>query len=855
MFNNLIRKMGCRSFVIIFIIIFVGLNLNATDIYIVINGTVTTQQKLYSDDNLYVTTEGNLTVSNQALLLNDSDINIDNSGIIHSTSDTAIDITQQNLTGTIINKATGIIKSDTSYGINLGNFDNDGIIKNEGNVIANIAGLGLGNNNSLIANDGNITTNFYGIVLNYNANTGIIENNGTIDSKQPIFVGINDGNITNNGILQGNSGIWIHYDSNNGIIENNGTINTTISSGIVLFEGESGTNNGTVLNIGTITSESADGIYIYAGGSNALTGKIINEGNITVGKNGLSIEGINNGSISNSGTIVANQDGIYVGLNQGNILNSGTIVANNYAIDIGYAGTGTVTNSGTINGNLNITSTGLVTNSGTINLNGATTSTIAGDYTQTSNGILGIDADIASATDVNYSKLAIAGTATLYDGTNIRVDVNGTNINQIKFLLSDSALTNVITANTLDVNVSTLNITDNSFILNFIAVKNNNALDLNITRASTIEEAIKNAGTVLQNGGVAKTLDNMAIGINDDIDTFKAYLYTLPTEKTISQAVASTTPTLPIATSTVGRQLINTMSHVIESRQASIKGFNSGDKLFTNKNIWIKPFKEYTKQDNTNNITGFSANSSGVGIGIDGEYTTGCRAGLAFFYTNANVNTNDIDQNSNLNVFNIIAYGSNPVIDDKTNLFYQIGYGIQKTNTSRTIMGLNKTATADYNAQSYYLQLKETRNIKINERFNIRPAVIISYIYYKNPSYTESGADGVNLHIDNFDSNSFIMGVENDFNYNINKNTKIISNLTISYDFSNKAQTVNANFTGGGATFSTEGIKNNPLIYKVGLGVAVKLNKDNYIDFKYDFNGRGSDFLNQVISAKFNYKF
>ena len=113
----------------------------------------------------------------------------------------------------------------------------------------------------------------------------------------------------------------------------------------------------------------------------------------------------------------------------------------------------------------------------------------------------------------------------------------------------------------------------------------------------------------------------------------------------------------------------------------------------------------------------------------------------------------------------------------------------------------------------------------------------------------------MNLQVDGFTSDSFVIGIESDFNYDINSNTKLVSNLALSYDFSNKAQTVNSRFTGGGATFITEGIKNAPLIYNVGIGIATKLSKVTYLDFKYDLDGRGSDFLNHVISAKFNYKF
>ncbi len=91
-----------------------------------------------------------------------------------------------------------------------------------------------------------------------------------------------------------------------------------------------------------------------------------------------------------------------------------------------------------------------------------------------------------------------------------------------------------------------------------------------------------------------------------------------------------------------------------------------------------KPFGGYTSQDNVDGINGFSANTFGLGFGIDAEYKSGNRAGLALFYTNADVDTNDVDQSSDIDVFNLVAYGSNPLFDDKTSLFYQVGLGLQK---------------------------------------------------------------------------------------------------------------------------------------------------------------------------------
>jgi uncharacterized protein with beta-barrel porin domain len=786
----------------IFFILFlcIGVFLNAADI--VIDDTNTTMQVLNSGDSLYVTNNGKLTVDGTAVLPQSGDINIKNNGIIQASN---IAVFIDSLTGTITNETAGTITADTS-------------------------------------------------AVYMNNNFGNIVNNGLIESNLPIFTGTNDGNITNNSVLKGvYFGIYIEKEHNKGNIINNGIIQTTNGSGITLFFNESGDNYGAVINKenGEIISNTEDGINMLFG-LNELGGSIINEGNITAARYGVSSY-TNNGLISNTGNIVALKDGIYVAeSNNGSIINTGIITAQNYAVNIVYEGTGTVINSGIMNGNLNINSTGVVTNSGIINLKGSVTSLISGDYVQTSSATIGIDANITGGNSATYSKLQVAGKALLADGTNIKVNVLGLSANQTDFLNSNSRLNDVISASVLEVNVSKLNITDNSYMLDFTAFKDGDNLDLLTVQDSTIQEAVESANTTSQSGEVAKVLDETTGG--EDIDEFKSYLYTLPDNNLISKAVASITPSETVATSSSVLRLVNTMSRVIESRQASVRGFNSGDIVFSDKNIWVKPFGEYIKQDNKGGVTGYLATGFGVGVGIDGEYEIGNRAGVAFFYTKTHVKTNDIDQSSDLNVFNFITYGSKPLIDDKTNLFYQLGFGLQETHTSRYVPGINKTANGYYNAKNYYAQLKITKEFT-KEYLIIRPAVTASYVYYKNPAYTESGAGGMNLHVEEFSSNSCLLGVQNEFDYKLNTKTKILSNIAVNYDFNNKAQSVNSNFTGGGASFSTQGIKNNPLIYKAGIGIAKKLNKVTYLDFKYDLEWRGSDFLSYSVSAKYNYKF
>ncbi len=820
--------------------------------------------------SVLVTANGDLNITNNYYVIRTNnqiavDQNVTNQGTITSNrsgdGEAGMAMSISNNAGKIINDGnveiitTGTGKSSAD-GIYI-NSDNSGTVTNNGSINLNgESGVGIyvGSNqagiitvgdNGTITVDANSTS--YGIKVSHNTNT--IENNGTIsvtslsdDNAYGIHTVDSSGSIVNNGAITSNyKGIHIN-DGNSGTIRSTGSITVTSESSAYGIEVTN--NHDTIVNDGNIETETTNVTGIAYGikvSTNVAAATIRNDGNITV-----------------TPVTPGYGRGIDVSVNQGNVVNNGIINVINKedrAVNInGSTGTFLNDTDGIINGNIDIDSTGLATNRGTINLKDDVTSRIGGDFNQTSSAILSVDATITGAAAVTHSKLSVTGTVTLADGSTIDVDVSGTDGDIRAFASAGSQLSDIISAGTLDVNASSLNITDNSALLNFTAIKDGNTLDLNATQGATIEDAVIAVGENPQFGQAAVVLDTLGVGGSGEIGTFITYLNTLPTNEAVTNAVAQVTPTTTSQMSMVGTQLVNTMSTVVQARQSSVRGFGSGDIAFSDKNMWFKPFGGYTKQDDIDGISGFSADTFGLGFGIDAEYKTGYRAGIAFFYTKADVQTNSINQESDLDVFNVTGYGSNPIIDDKTNLFYQASFGIQKTDTSRVITGI-ATANADFDAKSFYIQLKATRDIAINDFFNVKPAIVTSYTYYKNPSYSENGAGALNLDVKSFNSDSFVLGIESDFYYEIDSCTKLISNLALSYDFNNEAQTVNSSFQGGGVAFSTRGIENEALIYKAGIGLAKKLKQNLYLDMKYDLDGRGSEYFNHVVSAKFNYKF
>lgn len=793
---------------------------------------------------------------------------IENYGSINAISENgnAVGIsTDYNDVDAIITNIGSIVaegRSDT-YGIYANT--NNGTISHSGTIEASTTddgtahGIYMSNNYGTVTVDGSIYAHSVnGSAYGISAET---ENQGTITVNNSIEVSATDGEAI---------GILVGDNLSGGYIVNNGNIDVesinSSATGIEISINNAGTitntNNGTItVNAQAIDPDLAGDAYGIRAGSSSSPNTIENDGTLDISATygnayGIYVSDASNSVVTNSGIIIVDSTdndayGIYINdITNTQITNSGTITAP-IAISASF-GTGTFenTSSGTINGDLQISSAN-VQNNGTINLHSTDTSTV-NDFTQSSTGVLGIKLNSGADGIAEYSKLSANGAVTLNSGTTLNVNVQTST--DYQNLLIGQQLADVVSATTLTADASTLNITDTSALLNFVPVVDGATLDLNVVKGVSILDATQNSG-VVGAYGAASVLEEYA-GDDSDLNAFISSLNTLETEEEVAHAILETTPTTTTALSNMSTQFYNSMGSIVQSHQSNPKGMNSGDMVLGDKNLWIKPFGSYSKQNNKDGLNGFSAHSKGVGIGLDGEYENDQRIGLAVFYTQADADTNGVNQNTELDIFNLIVYGNFPIIDNATNLFYQLGMGIQQTSSTRTITAPALTAKADYNAKTLFANIKLARNTALSNSLDLSNQLFGTYVYYKNPSYSESGAGGLNLNVQGFNTTSLVFGVEESLKYSMIEGTNLILNVALGYDFGDTNQNVLASYYGAsGTTFSTSGIDNGPWTYKTGVEIAQELQNDLSVSVAYDLDGKGSDFKNHSVSAKVNWKF
>lgn len=775
-------------------------------------------------------------------------------------------------------------------------------------------GYGIVTNNlsgSSVTNSGSITVSAdiegWGIKIaemeEYNSSSSFVLNNGTVSvttnngdafgigSSTDVFSMHNSSYIENetDGVIDvsGTNAYGIHmtdmYESS--YITNKGEIiaqATNEAWGIkaIHMEGDSFIKNSGII---TLNSEySAVGIgsnesvptslHENAYIENSTTGVIEATGAIVA--SGIVMDGMfDYSTISNHGTISVDSQNASMGvyatnmMNYSSILNTGTITAtiDGVADATGYSiytsgseGTSVLNEtSGELYGNINV-SNSTFTNKGLISLpnnaNNANSAFIT-NFNQDTTGILEIAlmSDESGVAGMSYSQLR-TNTATFADASTLKINVESLDENQR--LLVGSTMQDVVSAETEGgLSVETLTIADNSRLLDFEYLIDGDTIDLEIIKGLTIEESILLAGDSAFSD-VASTLDTIMDGDYPEMDEFFSALGSLETDEDIAQAVASVTPITTTSSFGATSQIINGIQGIVDQRQGSGNGLNSGDTLFAEKNFWFKPYGTWGKQDNKDGMYGFDLHAKGLGLGIDAEYGTNQRVGFAFFYTDADVDVNSVTQSSDLDIYTAMIYGKFPIIDNKTNLLYQVGYSWQDTKSNRYISILNDTAIGEYTSKTASADLKLLRDYKLDSTLLLQPVIQATYRNFYSPSYSEKNAGALGLNIDSFSSDEFILGIGTIAKYKVGETSNLVANINIGYNLIDDDETVTSSFQGAqGVKFDTDGIDNGRWNYEAGIGCETNINSTNSLNFMYNYQAQGSDFNNHVLSAKYILKF
>lgn len=480
---------------------------------------------------------------------------------------------------------------------------------------------------------------------------------------------------------------------------------------------------------------------------------------------------------------------------------------------------------------------------GTLSVVSGTTLTLGGNYTQTANGTL----KLGASSNADFGKLSVTGTATFSANADIDVDVAGINT-----LAVGETLSSVVSAGTLS--ASTFNLTDNSTLFDFKAVINGNNVDLKIVKIANIIDSINAMGFTYASGA-AQVLDDLASGSNTgDMATVVTELGNLEGDQAISQAVVDTLPLLVSSTSQISTNILRTTNQVIQAKLQNPNGLND---IISDKYLWFKPVGSWIKQDERNGIPGYDANSYGFIGGLDSDISHNTKLGLAVSYIKTAVDgQGDLSGNhADINAYQAIVYGSHtPENMPSVELNWQADIGINKTAGERAITFMNRIAKSDADSYTAHLGLGAGHSFQLNNDTTIVPNIRVDYTYIRDESYTETGANALNLNVDSNNSEALIIMAKGNLSHELNNQATLIANAGLGYDLINDKTSLTASYVGGGTAFTTEGLSPSPWLAKVGVGINYNISDTTAVMAHYDLEGR-DDFLSQTASLRFRWVF
>ena len=739
---------------------------------------------------------------------------LSNSGTI-SGAVVGIDIVGSSIGGSITNDVGGTI-SGGSAGILLSQSTVSGDITNSGSITGGILGISLSSGSTV----GSITNNAGGTISS--GGTGIkLSGSSTVT-----------GSITNSGLISGGAsvaGILLSHSNVDSITNNAGG---TISGGSIGIFLSGGGTVGSITNSGTISGSAA----ILVASGNTLT-------NLNIG---------GNNTASFVGTVYARSTPM-------SILSGATYTlkaADDFRVD-SFTNDGTAKFATSSSFNLTNVTGNTFTNNGVLEVSAGATGTLTDDYTQAVSGTFRTNV----TDDTTYGKLVVTGTATL--PTNAKIDVNVADAN---FAFTAASMASIISAGTLTWDGTSV-VTDNSVLFDFTASKNGNAVDLVLAVASTptptpsstgVVTAVTNQGNT-PGIGAATVLDGMVTAFagggtgNADMDTVIGALGGLTTNQQVSDAASST---LPLMTGGMARATIanlNGINRIVQARMEEHRGLSSGEGFVENGKGWFKPVGSWADQKDKDGAFGYTAETYGVVLGADGERSDISRMGAAFGYTHSLVHGNSGAQSAKVDSYQFVVYGSRS-LNDSMEYNWQADYAYNQNKGSRYISFVNRTAAADYTSQALHIGTGIGKTMAWKDKTSFVPSIRADYTRIADGAYTETGANALNLVVASKTVEELILSVDAKLVHSLSETSTLTANVGLGYDAMAKQNSITASYAGGGAAFTTDGIKPSASLARIGMGYVHNTDSGMEITARYDAEAR-SGFIAQTVSAKLRMPF
>ncbi len=562
--------------------------------------------------------------------------------------------------------------------------------------------------------------------------------------------------------------------------------------------------------------------------SGTYTGTITGSGTLNIQSGG----GLNPASLTLAlpGSVTQGQTNVQSTLLVNNILTSPVSVVG------GFGRTGTLGGTGTIVGDVTIGNGGVMSpgNSiGTINIDG--------NYTQGSGSTLLIEVSPTASDEI-----IISGTATIENNTTIEITPTpGSYPKNVSFTIIDTlggltgTFTNVV--DTFPTFKATLIYTPDDLLFG------------SVTKVDLAE-----LGFTGNPQAVAVALDEINPAAGTDLGNIEAELRFLPLleiKAALNQMQPSIFKGLALAQENITTRVREAISHRMDEFYLAdcIKYCSPEDKV----DLWATGIGDYSAEDGIQGQSGFHTRSGGAVLGMDFGCFSNFFFGTALSYTHTDVRWSVSRAHGDIDSYYGGAYGG------YFNDYFYVNTAVLGAYNSYEASRKLVSPIFDRTARNTHDGFEVDADLGAGFLFNlggieIRPFDQVDYIYLHENSFTEKGAQSLDLHVGSKESkmlrNELGLGFARCFT---RKTWKFVPDVKFSWvreiRFQGKHYT--AEFVGTDVPFTVSGMKPNRSLFSPGAALT-GYHMDDKLIWSLFYDGEfGKHFTDHNAGVEFSYRF
>jgi hypothetical protein len=494
------------------------------------------------------------------------------------------------------------------------------------------------------------------------------------------------------------------------------------------------------------------------------------------------------------------------------------------------------------------TITSAVKNDGVFTIAAGNQAQIAGTYTQNANGILVIGVNSSTG----YGQLVVTGNADFSAGKQLTVNVDGNQSFAANTVLADVISAGSITAGDIAIN-------DNSQFLDFDAVIDGATIDVVTNTGVSAVNIVNQASLTSKNNvagaiGVATVIDKLIVeGVDRQLGQLIATLDAIDDVERLGESIAQLMPRAYVTEQVIGELVNSVQQRVLAIRAADSVRQTDGSSP-TGQDWWLKAFGTLGEQDEIDGVNGYDIDSYNLSIGYDKKVSDSSVMGLAFNYTAADIDSDEINA-SRLSIegYQLSAYLSY-ALDEATFVDAIVMLGANDNDSRRKIAigEIDGIGRGDFDSRYGRLYAAVGRDHLLNQQFTLTPIVSLLYTYIEEDSYNETGLGDIGLAVNKRDAEFAVAELAVAGNYALNAHHHFSATAGFGYELLSTDTTIDASFIGDSTVFQTNGAERAPEEYTIGLGYKFIANDQLTVNVNYDYEA-AQGYKNQMLSATARY--